>query len=127
MNKKITSLALTAALIGCGLVCQADSANATGNDNDPMRHPVNAYNNHEVKSDMKDSQQNSQKADEAKAAYKQAKSDYDKSLKENGANSSVTKDAKKRMMDAHKDMQKYRQKAADANRDLKKDESKAQQ
>ncbi len=127
MNKRITSLALMAALIGSGFVCRADNTNATGNDNNPVEHPVNAYTNHEVKSDMQASQEDSQKAADAKAAYKQAKSDYDKSLKDNGADSQVTKDAKDRMMAARKDMHKYSKKAASANSDLKKDETKAQQ
>src|ERR1700688_384377 len=100
MSKKLTSLILMAALGIPGMSCWGDDMNATGNNNDVVKHPVNAYTNHEVKEDMKDSQENSQKAAEAKAAYDQAKTDYEKSLKDNGAESSVTKDAKKRMKDA---------------------------
>jgi len=87
MNKKMTSLILMAALIAPGMSCWADSTNATGNNNDPLKHPVNAYTNHEVKEDMKDSQENSQKAADAKASYNQAKTDYEDSLKANGAES----------------------------------------
>src|ERR1035437_7281519 len=106
MNNKMTSLILMAALMSPGMACWADDTNATGNNNDPMKHPVNAYTNHEVKEDIKDSQENSQKAAEAKAAYKQAKADYEKSLTDNGADSPVTKDAKTRMHDARKEMHK---------------------
>jgi len=128
MNKKImTSLILAAAMVVPGLSCWADDINATGNNNNPVTHPVNAYNNHEVKEDMKDSQENSQKAAEAKATYKQAKADYEKSLKTNGANSQVTIDAKKRMHDAHVEMKKYSKKTSKANQELRKDETKAQQ
>jgi hypothetical protein len=127
MNKRITSLMFAAALMAAGTGCWADDVNATGNNNNPVEHPINAYNNHEVKSDMKDSQENSQKAAEAKATYKQAKADYEKSLKESGADSQVTKDAKSRMDDARKDLQKYNKKTAHANQEMKKDEMKAQQ
>jgi hypothetical protein len=125
MNRKMTGLILMAALLAPTMRCWADDTNATGNNNDPMKHPVNAYSNHEVKEDMKDSQENSQKAAEAKATYTQAKVDYEKSLSENGADNSVTKDAKKRMDAARKDMHKYSKKTAKANEELKKDEMKA--
>ena len=127
MNKKMTSLILMAALMSPGMSCWADDTNATGNNNNPVEHPVNAYTNHEVKADMKDSTEYGQKAADAKAAFKQAKADYEKSLKDNGADSQVTKDAKKRMHDAHKEMRKYNKKTAKANQDLKADETKAQQ
>jgi hypothetical protein len=116
-----------ASIMGSGMGCWADDTNATGNNNSPLAHPVNAYTNHEVKEDMKDSQVNSQKAAESKAAFKQAKADYEKSLKDNGADSQVTKDAKNRMHNAHKEMRKYNKKTAKANQDLKADETKAQQ
>src|SRR5450755_3694155 len=115
MNKKMTSLILMASIMGTGMGCWGDDTNATGNNNNPVEHPVNAYTNHEVKEDIKDSQENSQKAAEAKAAFKQAKADYEKSLKDNGADSPTTKDAKKRMHDAHKQMRKYNQKTGKAN------------
>src|SRR3954466_13866814 len=105
MKKLMTSLLLAATMIAPGLM-RADDTNATGNNNNPMAHPVNAYTNHEVKEDMKDSQQSSEKAKESKATYKQAKADYEKALKDNGADSAVTKDAKKRMQEARKDMNK---------------------
>src|ERR1019366_2422501 len=107
MNKKMTSLIIMAALAAPGIGCWADNTNATGNNNNPVEHPVNAYTNHEVKEDVKDSQINSQKAEEAKATYNQAKVDYEKSLKDNGADSQVTKDAKKRMHAAHRDMRTH--------------------
>ena len=110
-----------------GMSCWADDTNATGNNNDPLKHPVNAYTNHEVKEDMKDSTENGQKAADAKATFKQAKADYEKSLKDNGADSQTTIDAKKRMHDAHKEMRKYNKKTTKANQDLKADETKAQQ
>src|ERR1035438_6015459 len=125
MNKKMTSLILMAALVAPGMSCWADDTNATGNNNNPVEHPVNAYTNHEVKEDIKDSNENSQKAAEAKATYKQAKADYEKSLKDNGADSPLTKDAKKHMHDAHKEMHKYNQKTANANQNTKEDEIKA--
>jgi hypothetical protein len=121
------SLVLMAALAGVGAGCWADDVNATGNNNDPVKHPINAYQNHEVKEDIKDSQENSQKAAEAKATYKQAKADYQKSLKANGAKSDVTVSAKKRMNEAHKEMRKYNKKTAEANRETRKDEIKAHQ
>ena len=127
MNKRMTSLIVMAAFLGGGSRVWADDMNATGNNNNPVTHPVNAYENHEVKEDMKDSQENGQKATEAKAAYKQAKSDYEKSLKDNGADSQVTKDAKKRMHEAREDMHKYNKKTMKANKELKEDEKKAQQ
>ena len=128
MHKKImTSLILVAAMMAPGLSCWADDITATGNNNDVMKHPVNAYRNHEVKEDMKDSQENKEKAAEAKATYKQAKADYEKSLKTNGENSQVTIDAKKRLHDAHMEMKKYSKKTSKANRELRKDETKAQQ
>ena len=127
MNKHIASLILTAALVGPGMACWADDTNATGNNNNPVEHPINAYTNHEVKEDMKDSKENSQKAADAKAAFKQAKADYQKSLKDNGADSQVTKDAKTRMHNARKDMHKYKKKTAQANQSMKKDEAAAQQ
>ena|ERR1051326_917708 len=127
MNKKMTSVLIVTALIAPGMGCWADNTNATGNNNNPIEHPVNAYTNHEVKADMKDSTEYGQKAAEAKVAYKQAKGDYEKSLKDNGANSQTTIDAKKRMHDAHKEMRKYNKKTAKANKDLKEDETKAQQ
>ena len=127
MNKKMTSLILMAALMAPGMGCWADDTNATGNNNNPVEHPVNAYTNHEVKADMKDSTEYGQKAADSKAAFKQAKADYEKSLKDNGADSQVTKDAKTRMHDAHKEMHKYNKKTMKANQDLKADESKAQQ
>jgi hypothetical protein len=116
-----------AALMAPGMGCWADDTNATGNNNNPVEHPVNAYTNHEVKADMNDSQVNSQKAADSKAAFKQAKADYEKSLKDNGADSQTTIDAKKRMHVAHKEMRKYNQKTAKAKQDLKADETKAQQ
>ena len=127
MNKKMTSLILMAALVAPGMGCWADDSNATGNNNNPIEHPVNAYTNHEVKADMKDSKEYAQKAADAKAAFKQAKADYEKSLKDNGADSQTTIDAKKRMRHAHKEMRKYNQKTEKANQDLKADETKAQQ
>jgi hypothetical protein len=127
MKKTMTSLILMAALLAPGMRGWADDTNATGNNNDPLKHPVNAYTNHEVKEDIKDSQEYSQKAAEAKATYKQAKADYEKSLKDNGADSQMTKDAKKRMDAAHKDMKKYNKKTAEANQETKKDEIKAHQ
>ena len=120
--KEMKVLLVAAALLSACAYCRADSANATGNDNDPLKHPVNAYNNREVKEDMADSQQYSQKAKESKAAYKQAKADYEKSLKANGAESDVTKSAKKRMNDAYQDMEKYSRKTREENAELKKDE-----
>jgi hypothetical protein len=126
MNKKMTSLIVMAALMVPGMGCWADDTNATGNNNNPVEHPVNAYTNHEVKADMKDSTEYGQKAADAKAAFKQAKADYEKSLKDNGADSQVTKDAKERMHTAHKEMRKYNKKTAKANQDLKADETKAQ-
>ena len=127
MNKKMVSLIVMTALMAPGMACWADDTNATGNSNNPIAHPVNAYTNHEVKADMKDSTEYGQKAADAKAVFKQAKADYEKSLKDNGADSQVTKDAKKRMHDAHKEMRKYNKKAMKANQDLKADETKAQQ
>src|ERR1017187_8908453 len=118
MNKKMTSLVLMAALMAPGLNCWPDDTNATGNNNNPVEHPVNAYTNHEVKADIKDSQVNSQKAAEPKAAFKQAKADYEKSLKDNGADSQVTNDAKERMHTAHKEMRKYNKKTAKANQEI---------
>src|SRR5450755_5080298 len=115
MHKKMTSLIVMAALVAPGMVCWADDTNATGNNNNPVEHPVNAYTNHEVKEDMKDSTENGQKAADTKAAFKQAKADYEKSLKDNGADSQVTLDAKKRMHTAHKQMRKYNQKTGKAN------------
>src|ERR1041384_2858978 len=103
----MTSLILMASIMGTGMGCWADDTNATGNNNNPVEHPVNAYTNHEVKEDMKDSLENSQKAAESKAAFKQAKADYETSLKDKGADSQVTKDAKKRMQVARKDMHNY--------------------
>jgi len=64
---------------------------------------------------------------DTKATYKQAKADYEKSLKDNGAKSDVTLAAKKRMNEAHKEMRSYDKKTADANQETKKDEIKAQQ
>ena len=127
MNKKMTSLLVMATLMAPGMGCWADDINATGNNNNPIEHPVNAYTNHEVKADMKDSTEYGQKAADAKTAYKQAKADYEKSLKDNGADSQTTIDAKKRMHDAHQEMHKYNKKTAKANQDLKADETKAQQ
>ena len=127
MRNKLMSLVMTAAMVGLGAGCWADNTNATGNNNDPVKHPVNAYRNHEVKEDIKDSQENGQKAAESKASYKQAKEDYQKSLKENGAKSDVTVAAKKRMNEAHKDMRKYNKNAAAANKETRKDEIKAHQ
>ena len=127
MNKTTTSLILMAALLGSGVGCWADGTNATGNNNNPLEHPINANTNHEVKGDIKDSQEFSQKAAEAKAAYTQAKTDYETSLKDNGAGSQVTKDAKKRMHDARKDMRNYNEKAAKANQETRKDEIKSHQ
>ncbi len=127
MKKRMTSLILMASIMGTGIGCWADDINATGNNNNPIEHPVNAYTNHEVKDDIQNSQEDSQKAAEAKAAFKQAKADYEKSMKDNGANSQVTIDAKKRMHDAHVEMHKYGKKAAAANQATKVDETKAQQ
>src|SRR5471032_263287 len=117
MNKKMTSLILMASIMGTGMGCWGDDTNATGNNNNPVEHPVNAYTNHEVKEDIKDSQENGQKAAEAKAAYTQAKADYEKSLKDNGAESAVTVAARKRMHSARKDMHKYNKKTAHANQE----------
>src|ERR1017187_2255216 len=127
MNKKMTSRIVRAALMAPGMGCWADDTNATGNNNNPVEHPVNAYTNHEVKADMQDSTVNGQKAADSKAAFKQAKADYEKSLKDNGANSQTTIDAKNRMHAAHKEMRKYNKKTEKANQDLKVDETKAQQ
>ena len=126
MNRKMTSLIVMAALMSPGMSCWADDTNATGNNNNPVEHPVNAYTNHEVKEDMKDSTENGQKAADSKAAFKQAKADYEKSLKDNGADSQVTKDAKNRMHDAHKEMRKYNKKTAEANTELRKHEAQSQ-
>ena len=125
MNTKITSLILMAALVAPGTGGWTDEINATGNNNDPLKHPINAYTNHEVKEDMKESQENGQKAMEAKATYQQAKSDYEKSLKDNGAASPVTQDAKKRMQTARKDMNRFNTKKAKANKELREDEMKS--
>jgi len=125
MRKKMTGFVLMTALIGAGTGCWADN-NATGNNNDPVQHPVNAYTNHVVNEDMKDSQENTQKAAEAKATYKQARADYQKSLTDNGADSQITKDARKRMHDARAEMHKYHTKTAIANQQIKTDQIKAQ-
>ena len=53
MSKKITGFILIAAFIGAGMNSWGDN-NATGNNNDPVQHPVNAYTNHVVNEDMKD-------------------------------------------------------------------------
>ena len=127
MKNKMTSLILMAALVGPGMAGWADTTNATGNNNNPVEHTVNAYTNHEVKEDMKDSQENGQKAADAKTAYQQAKADYKKSLADNGADSQTTKDAKKRKHAAYTEMCKYNKKTAKANQDMKADEAKAQQ
>jgi hypothetical protein len=127
MSKRIASPVVMAAFVSAGTGVWADDTNATGNNNAPLSHPINAYTNHEVKEDMKDSQENSQKAAEAKATYEQAKADYEKSIKDNGAKSDITIASKKRMREAHKDLRKYSQKTANANQELKKDEVKAQQ
>lgn len=127
--KKLTSAVLATFLVA-GLQFTGfagDNVNATGNDNDPLKHPVNAYNNHEVKEDMKDSTVNSQKAEESKKAYKEAKDNYEKSMKENGADSEVTKEAKNRMEEAHKDWAKYEKKTNKANKELRHDQIKAHQ
>jgi hypothetical protein len=127
MNRKMTAFILMAALMSLGVRSWADDVNATGNNNDPLKHPVNAYTNHEVKEDMQESTENNQKAKEAKAEYKQAKADYEKSLKDSGAKSEITVAAKKRMADARSDMHKYYKKTTQANSELKKDATKAQQ
>jgi len=126
MNKKITSLIVMTALMAPGMGCWADDTNATGNNNSPLAHPVNAYTNHEVKEDMKDSQEHSQKAAEAEAAYKQAKAEYEDSLKANGADSQITKEAKSRMKKAHHAMNKHNKKTAESNKELQKHEAQAQ-
>jgi len=125
--KKIAGFIVMAALVVPGIGCWADDVNATGNNNNPVEHPVNAYTNHEVKSDIKDSQEYKQKAAEAKTAYKQAKADYEKSLKDNGATSDVTVAAKKRMNDARQELHKYSTKATKADQATQKDEIKAHQ
>jgi hypothetical protein len=61
----MTSLILMASLAAPGVGCWAGDTNATGNNNNPVEHPVNAYTNHEVKDDIKNSQENNQKAAEA--------------------------------------------------------------
>jgi len=126
MKKNITSLILMAVLVGPGMSCWADDVNVTGNNNSPLEHPINAYTNHEVNGDIKDSQLFSQKVADAKVAYTQAKADYNKSLADNGADSQVTKDAQSRMRDARKDMHTYNLKLAKANQATKDDETKAQ-
>ena len=126
MNKKMTSLILMAALMSPGMSCWADDTNATGNNNSPLAHPINAYSNHEVKEDMKDSTENGQKAADSKAAFKQAKTEYEDSLKANGADSQTTKDAKNRMRKAHHSMNKHNKKTAEANTELRKHEAQAQ-
>ena len=126
MNKKMTSLILAAALMAPGMSCWADDTNATGNNNSPLAHPINAYSNHEVKEDIKDSQEHSQKAAQAEADYKQAKTEYEDSLKANGADSQTTKDAKSRMKKAHHAMNKHNKKTAEANTELRKHEAQAQ-
>ena len=98
--------------------------NATGNNNDPIQHPVNAYTNHVVNQDMKDSQENSQKASEAKATYKQGKANYKKSLKDNGADSQITKTPESHA-EARKDIHTYDKKTAIADQQTKTDELKA--
>ncbi len=127
MRNKLMGLVVMAGLMSFGMGCWADDTNATGNNNNPVKHPMNAYTNHEVKEDIKDSQENSQKAAESKATYKQAKADYEKSLKDNGAKSDVTLAAKKRMNEAHKEMRKYNKKTTAANKETRKDEIKAHQ
>ena len=127
MSKKMTGVIMMVALVIPGIGCWADGSNATGNDNDPVHHPVNAYTNHEVKEDIKASEVNSQQAAEAKATYKQAKQDYKKSRKDNGVNSTVTVAAKKRMHDAYAEMCKYNKKTTTANQELQIDQIKAHQ
>ena len=125
MNKRIAALIVAATLSAASAKVWANDVNATGNDNNPVTHPINAYNNHEVKEAMEDGQENAQKATEAKAAYKEAKSNYEKSLKTNGADSDVTKEAKSRKEAAYKDMRKYEKKTTEAHRELKKEEIEA--
>src|SRR5471030_2278854 len=120
MNIKMTSLILMAALVAPGIGCWADDTNATGNNNDPITHPVNAYTNHEVKEDKKDMENNSMDAAKDKAAYEQAKTDYEKSLSVNGPDSSVTVAAKKDMIRLHKHMHKHNKKAMEAKNEMEK-------
>ncbi len=70
-----------------------------------IEHPVDAYHEHEVKKDANTAQEMSQQKTEAKARMDQAKTDYEKSLSANGADSEVTKEAKKRFMEARKEYQ----------------------
>ena len=118
-NMRLTLLTTMAALLGSTLVWADDAA--TKSATDTMAHPVEAYHEHEVNADAKDSQIYAQSKAEAKARMDQAKADYEKSIQTNGADSDVTKQAKKRLAEARKEYKKLAMKASKANKELKED------
>lgn len=127
MNKRIMSLVLLAALAGTGSNCLAEDGIPTRNYNDPLLHPVHADTDYEVKEGNRERQANDRTAEDARAAYQQANDSYEKSLKENGAKSEVTADAKKRALAARKEMLIHNKKTSEANQEAISNEMKTQQ
>ena len=122
MNKTMTYM-LMLAMTALPAALRADDM-STG---DTVKHPVQAYHEHEAKADSADAQTYSQQKAEAKARMDQAKKDYESSLQTNGADNSVTKDAKKRFADARKEYQKYAKKTAKAGAEAAEDMQKVNQ
>ena len=117
MNQKmnISFLLIAAALSPLGLQAQDKAAVET------IKHPVAAYHEHELKTDQVKDVKFSQEAKEKEELLDQARKDYEKDLKEYGANNTITKAAKSRFDSAKKDYRKLVRKQRKAEKDLMED------
>ena len=96
----------------------------------PVTHPVMAYDAHEVKAGEKDISKDETKMTETKQSVKertdfrdQRKSEYEKSLKDNGADSDVTKQALAKYQEAEKSLKQSAHKHGKARHEMRKDEN----
>src|SRR4051812_37892067 len=104
MKSPIVLTVLAASLILSPRIVRAEEAGPN-----PVTHPVMAYDAHEVRADKKDVQKNETKLIETKQSMKerqafldQRKAEYEKSLKDNGGENAITKQALARYQDAEK-------------------------
>ena len=119
-SKNIAVLVFSMSLFAFGTSVYADEG-SMNNAKDAVEHPETTLHAKEASAANTNVQEFQQQKKETKAQMDQAKKDYEKSLADNGADSEITKDAKKRLTDVRKEYRKYAKKTAQATSDLKED------
>ncbi len=122
MKNTIVLAALAASIVTASGVVQADDTN-------PVTHPVVAYDKHEVKELSKELNKDAtqvtatdQSMKDQKEFLDQRRTEYEKSLKENGSESDITKDALKKYKEAEKQVHKSAHKHHKAVHEMNEDQ-----